>query len=188
LFDVWQVHSDVVLCTDHPRPLDEKQLQADALLTDNKVVTLFMRFADCVPIFLFDPENKVVGLVHAGWQGTTKRIISKTITVMKEQYHSRAEMIMAGIGPSICIHHYEIQDDVVQEINTHLGELGEKCILKIQGRTHFDLQMANSLLLRDSGVQKIELSNICTACHVEDWFSHRGEKGNTGRMGAVIGL
>jgi YfiH family protein len=188
LFDVWQVHSDVVLCIDHPRPLDEKQAQADALLTDKSGVTLFMRFADCVPIFLYDPENKVIGLVHAGWQGTVKKIISKTIHKMEDHYHSNPEYIMAGIGPSICVNHYEVQGDVVQQVNTNLGELGRECIKDFNGGTYFDLQRANYLLLRDAGVLKVNLSNVCTACHVEDWFSHRIENGNTGRMGAVIAL
>lgn len=66
MYDVWQVHSADVVCADHPRPDDVPHVKADAILTDNPAVTLFMRFADCVPILLHDPVRRVVGVVHAG--------------------------------------------------------------------------------------------------------------------------
>ena len=73
LFDVWQVHGTEVVCAKRRARLSQPHLKADAILTDQPGVTLFMRFADCVPIFLYDPLKKVVGLVHAGWQGTVKK-------------------------------------------------------------------------------------------------------------------
>ena len=105
LYDVWQVHSADVVCTDRPRPPEMRHLQADAILTDTPGVTLFMRFADCVPVLLYDPHRRVVGLVHAGWQGTVKRVISATIQTMQARYQSNPQDILAGIGPSIGQHH-----------------------------------------------------------------------------------
>jgi copper oxidase (laccase) domain-containing protein len=70
IFDSWQVHGREVICVDRPRPLDAPHPKADAILTDRPEITLFMRFADCVPILLYDPVRRVAGMVHAGWQGT----------------------------------------------------------------------------------------------------------------------
>ncbi len=70
VFDVWQVHGTEVICTDAPRPKDGVHTKADAILTNDPSITLFMRFADCVPILFFDPVQNVVGIAHAGWQGT----------------------------------------------------------------------------------------------------------------------
>lgn len=188
LFDVWQVHSDTVVHVKHPRPFDEEQIKADALLTNKKEVTLFMRFADCVPVFLYDPMKQVVGMVHAGWQGTVKQIVRKAIQEMLLIYDCRPKDIIAGIGPSICVHHYEIGQDVVQHVIRFLGAEGVRSLVSKNGNIHFDLQHANFLQLKDAGLTQIEQSGVCTACDVNNWFSHRAEKGKTGRMGALIAL
>jgi purine-nucleoside/S-methyl-5'-thioadenosine phosphorylase / adenosine deaminase len=82
IYDVYQVHSADVVCSDTPRPPDQTHLKADAIFTDNPEVTLFMRFADCVPILLHDPRHKVVGLVHAGWMGTVRRTVVAGVQAM----------------------------------------------------------------------------------------------------------
>jgi len=203
VFDVWQVHGVEVVCSDHPRPLDQTHQKADAILTDNPDVTLFMRFADCVPIFLHDPHKKVVGLVHAGWKGTMKGVISRSVEVMIEQYGSNPAEILAAIGPSIGPDHYEIGEDVVAQVQAAFGKASQQFMRKIQGvpspeaqgiqsngedRFKLDLWQANYYLLQQAGVKKIIFSGICTACHLEDWYSHRAENGKTGRFGAVIWL
>jgi polyphenol oxidase len=188
LFDVWQVHSDVIICTEQPRPLDQEQVKADAILTSNKGITLFMRFADCVPIFLFDPVQQIIGMVHAGWQGTVQQIVRKTIEEMRRTYQSQSQNILAGIGPSICAECYEVKQDVISQVEQHLGDFGLQCILQVNGSMHLDLQKANYLQLKLAGVDQIELSGVCTACQADDWFSHRAENGRTGRLGALIAL
>ena len=188
LFDVWQVHSDVILCADSPRPLDQEQQKADAIFTDSPDVTLFMRFADCVPIMLFDPEKSVVGLVHAGWIGTVKKILYKSIKEMQRVYGSQPQDVLAGIGPSISVDHYEVKADVLEEVRSHLGDAGLSCIVERNGATFLDLQKANRMQLLEAGVRHIEISGICTACNTNDWFSHRAENGRTGRFGALIAL
>ena len=190
LFDVWQVHSREVVCADASRPPDQKHQQADAILTDRPGVTLFMRFADCVPILLFDPVRQVVGLVHAGWQGTVLRITENAVRVMCERYKSRPGDILAGIGPSICVKHYEVGPDVISKVRQVFGDSPE--ILQSgsngSGKAHLDLWAANRLILKQVGINQVETAGICTACHLEDWYSHRGERGRTGRFGALIGL
>jgi len=188
LFDVWQVHSDKVICVDRPRKLDEKHIQADSILTDNPKITLFMRFADCVPIYLFDPFKRVIGIVHAGWIGTLKKISQKTIQTMKDEYGCRPENIYAGIGPSISVNHYQIREDVIQKVKNSIEINGKRYLVETDGRVHLDLWKANRDQLLESGLRNVELAGVCTASHVGDWFSHRAENGRTGRFGALLAL
>lgn len=187
-YDVWQVHSKEVICTNSPRHPDTPHLKADAILTNTPGVTLFMRFADCVPILLFDPIKRVIGCVHAGWLGTVFQIVAATIEKMVDEYNSNPGDIFAGIGPSICQNHYEVGNEVVEEVKKTFAEETRKIITQKNGHFYFDLWEANKYLLMKSGVNQIEISGICTACHPEDWFSHRAEAGKTGRFGVMIGL
>lgn len=193
MYDVWQVHSSEVVCTTTPRPPDMPHLRADAMLTDQPGVTLYMRFADCVPVFLYDPHRRVVGMVHAGWQGTVNRVVSKTVQVMQAKYNSRPGDLLAGIGPSIGPHHYPVGPEVIEQVHQAFGA-DSSGLLGVEHRgngrygVEFDLWSANRLILEQAGVFQIETAEICTACHVEDWYSHRGEGGRTGRFGALIAL
>ncbi len=107
-FDVWQVHGNEVLCTDAPREASVPHAKADGILTTNPAVTLFMRFADCVPILLYDPVKQVIGIAHAGWQGTFKKVAKEAVDKMTACYGSLPKDILAGIGPSICQQCYEV--------------------------------------------------------------------------------
>jgi YfiH family protein len=188
IFDVWQIHSSHVICSDQPRALDLPHQKADAIITDRPEITLFMRFADCVPIFLYDPIRKVTAIVHAGWKGTVENIVSKSIAAMQARYHSQSVDILAGIGPSIGPDHYEIRADVVRLVEGTFGQDATELLSFSEGRTYFDLWKANAFNLRHSGVKEIEYAGICTACQTENWYSHRAEKGKTGRFGAILAL
>jgi YfiH family protein len=189
VYDVWQIHSADVVCTDRPRRADEDHIQADGILTTSREVTLFMRFADCVPIMLYDPKKKVIGIVHAGWQGTVKKVAAAAVKKMESYYGSNSKDILAGIGPSICADCYEVKSDVITEVQSKLGEIASEVIIqKSGGKTHFDMWRANKLILQNLGVEKIEVAGICTACNHAEWFSHRADHGKTGRFGAVIRL
>ena len=188
IFDVWQVHSADVVCARTPRPLDEAYRQADIILTDQPRVTLFMRFADCVPILLYDPRQGVVGLAHAGWMGTLRDVAHWTVEAMRKNYNSNPADIIAGIGPSIGPDHYEIGADVILKVMQKYGDEAEHLLKSHNGKIHFNLWETNRLSLERAGVGRIEVSGICTACHTQDWFSHRAEKGRTGRFGALISL
>jgi len=188
VYDVWQVHSADVICTDEPRQQNIPHKKADAILTDNPEVSLFMRFADCVPILLFDPKKLVVGVAHAGWQGTVKRIARVTIDKMISVYGSHPADIRVGIGPSIASHHYEVGPEVVQQVAESFRAQENSLLESRNGSKYLDLWAANRFLLRQAGVEDIEISGLCTSCNQNDWFSHRGEMGRTGRFGALIGL
>ena len=188
LFDVWQVHSADVVFAEGPRPPEVDHYKADVILTDKPEVTLYMRFADCVPILLYDRKKGVVGLAHAGWMGTVHGTTTAAVEAMKDHYGSQPGDIMAAIGPSIGVDHYEVGPDVVSQVELAFGSNIEELIETRGGKTYLDLWEANRIQLENSGVKQIEVAGICTACHLDDWYSHRAEKGKTGRFGALIAL
>ena len=151
-------------------------------------VTLLMRFADCVPILLYDHRNEAIGLAHAGWVGTVRRAAQAAVDGMITTFGSDAAEIMVCLGPSIGPDHYEIGADVATKVREAFGEQADQYLHSRSGSIYFDLWAANRDQLVGSGVQHLEMAEICTACHTEDWFSHRAEKGSTGRFGALIGL
>jgi len=188
VYDVWQVHSASVSRGEAPRPANVDHQRADAIITNRPEVTLMMRFADCTPILLFDPVAGAVGLVHAGWQGTVKNVVGAAVEGLQAAYGSRPENILAAIGPSIGPDHYEIGPDVITQVHQTFGNDAAALLPERGIGTHFDLWSANRLLLERAGVRRIEVSGLCTACHLDDWYSHRAEKGKTGRFGALISL
>ena len=188
MFDVWLVHSADVVHADSPTPEDVDVQKADIVLTDKPELTLYMRFADCVPIMVYDPKKHVIGVSHAGWMGTLKDVAGATIKSMREKYSSNPADIVACIGPSIGPDHYEVGTDVVGQVQQVFGTDADLVLHSYNSNIRFDLWKANQLLLQRAGVEQIEIAGICTACHTDDWFSHRAEKGNTGRFGALISL
>ena len=188
IYDVWQIHSDQVKFTNQPRKLGSKHEQADAILTDSKGVSLFMQFADCVPILIYDPVNNIIGIVHAGWQGTVKRIVQNAVRYMIETFSSDPELILAGIGPSIGPGHYEVGKNVIIEVDEKLKDIRSEVLVTKNGKTYFDLWKSNELLLFQSGVKKIEVAGICTACNLDEWYSYRLEGQKSGRFGVFMSL
>jgi YfiH family protein len=188
LHDVWQVHGTKVKFAENPRPLDQPHEKADIIITDKPGITLLMRFADCVPILLFDPIKKVIGIIHAGWVGTVKRIAAIAVDAMKVQYGVNPSNILAGIGPSIGPDHYEVGYEVLQMVKAGFSDKTTSLIKTSNGRSFLDLWKTNELVLQGSGVIKVEVAGLCTACNLSEWYSHRGEKGKTGRFAALISL
>lgn len=188
IFDVWQVHSADAVFADAPRSPDEPYRKADIILTDRPEVTLFMRFADCVPILLHDPRKNIVAVAHAGWLGTVRGAARVAVRAMQERYGSHPADIQAAIGPSIGRDHYEVGADVIRRVQESFGGASEQVLFSQNGKVHFDLWVANRLLLEQAGVVDIEIAGLCTACHLEDWFSHRGERGRSGRFGVLMAL
>ncbi len=188
IFDVYQVHSDKVVQTDKPLAINEPHIKADAIITNRPGVTLMMRFADCVPILLFDPVKYVVGIVHAGWMGTVNRIAAKAVQQMKHSYSSHPDDILAAIGPSIGPDHYPVGPDVITRVKEKFTSQADQLLTSRNGKSYLDLWKANQMVLIEAGVCQVEIAGICTSCNLADWYSHRGENGKTGRFGAVIGL
>ncbi len=185
--DLWQIHSAEVVRVDAPMGEIQTPPKADILITHRPEVTLFLRFADCVPILLFDPRVQAIALVHAGWRGTLQKASAAAARALMEHYGSRPPDIRAGIGPSIGPCHYAVGDEVVTQTRAAFGADADPLLIT-NHQYHLDLWAANALALQQVGVEQIEVSGICTACHTEHFFSHRGEQGQTGRFGALIGL
>lgn len=186
-FDVWQIHSGNVVLAEKPRGRQPMQ-QADAIITNAPGVALFMRFADCMPILFLDPNRRAIGLAHAGWLGTVRQVAPRTVGAMRRAFGSAPSDLVACIGPSIGAHHYPVGPEVVARVRQLFGSRASQHLGFPDGQAHFDLWSANEMLLGDLGVTRIERSDICTACHLDDWYSHRGEGGRTGRFGVVFAL
>ena len=187
IFDVWQVHGTNVVHAAKSRKLDQPHQKADAIITNKPNVTILMLFADCVPIMLYDPENNVAALVHAGWQGTVNRVVSETVKSMQKKYGCKPKNLIACIGPSICVDHYKIGKEVADEVR-RVFKNPEQILLTKGQNLHLDLQTANRIILNKHGIKRIQDSRICTACNTGDWYSHRAEKGKTGRFAAIISI
>lgn len=187
LFDVWQVHSGDVVEAHNPRR-GSQPLKADGIITNQPHLTLLMRFADCVPILLHDPIQHAIGLVHAGWLGTVRKTVVAAVEAMQRAYRTQPQDLLAGIGPSIGPDHYPVGPDVIEQVERAFGDASRDHLVLRGGQVHFNLWTANEMLLTQAGVASIEVAALCTACHLEDWFSHRGEYGQTGRFGAAIAI
>ncbi len=163
---------------------------ADGLVTAEPGIFLTMRFGDCTPLLFFDPVRRAVGLAHAGWRGTMKQAAAATVRAMVQTLHCRPADIIAVIGPSIGPCCYEVGPDVMEAAQTSLDST-DGLFIRRNGRhdrAYFDMWEANRRQLIAAGVKTIIQSGLCTACRTDLFFSHRAEKGRTGRFGVIIGL
>ncbi len=185
---VWQVHSADTIVVNGAVPGERVLAQADGMVTDRTDVALTMRFADCVPVLLYDPVRKVIGIAHAGWRGTVIGAGPGAVRKMVEVYGSCVRDIQAGIGPSIGPARYQVGEDVVTAVQKAYGQLDGLIHRAADDSAYFDLWEANRRSLAGVGVEQIEVAGICTASRTAEFFSHRAECGKTGRFGAVIAL
>ncbi|MBD1379946.1 peptidoglycan editing factor PgeF [Metabacillus arenae] len=163
----------------------------DGLYTGEKGLLLVLCYADCVPIYFYDHDKKLVGVVHAGWKGTVANIAGKMIQRWKQEENSAIESIQAVIGPSICENCYVVDDYVVDQVNKHLHKSDDKPYEEVsKGQYRLDLKKLNRQLLLKAGLkqEQIHSSSLCTSCHSDLFFSHRRDRGKTGRMMSFIGL
>ena len=161
----------------------------DALVTDEPGVLLLMKFADCVPITLWDPVRRVVALVHAGWRGTVLGAPAAALELMVRRYRSRPSDVVAAVGPSIGPCCYQVGKDVaILASRTFAGT----DVLQggHAGEIRLDLWAANAETLMRAGVmeENIAIAGICTRCRSDLFFSHRAAGGRTGRFGVVAGI
>lgn len=160
----------------------------DGLITDSPSVNLMLRFADCLPIFLYDPARQAVGLAHAGWRGTVTKVAERMASMMVEVVGCDPRQMIAGLGPAIGPCCYEVGAEVMEVVQASLDGW-EKVVRRLDGDTfRFDLWEANRQQLMDAGIREIEVSHMCTACRTDEFFSHRAEGGRTGRFAAVAGI
>ena len=172
--------------------ISPKLLGNDGLVTNEKGIPLVTFYADCVPIFFYDPIKKVIGMAHSGWRGTVARIGANMVQTMKENYGSKEEDILVVIAPSICQDCYEISEDVAKEFQKEFVEFEEKSYLRDDhnGKYHLDLWKVNESLLLEAGIKKenLAVTDICTCCNPELLFSHRASQGKRGNLAGFMML
>lgn len=159
----------------------------DGLVTNQRGIPLMLRFADCVPILLYDPVHHAIGVAHAGWRGTVAKVLTNTVRTMQTNFDTQPADLIACIGPSIGPCCYEIGADVAARVERAFGE-SSSLLLHRNGSLHLDLWQANAVQLRALGVAHVHISEICTADHTDDMYSWRREQANTGRFAALIAL
>jgi hypothetical protein len=165
----------------------------DGLVTDQSGLLLTAGFADCVPLYFVDPIRRVIGLAHAGWRGTVGNIVKAMIDTFARRFGTSPQELRAGIGPSIGACCYQVGQEVMDKIALlplPAEDLAACCQVTQDGRYFADLKMINRLLMMNSGIPEaqIAVSEACTGCSLDRFFSHRMENGQTGRHAAWIGL
>jgi polyphenol oxidase len=206
-----QIHSDLIHRVDH---LPKQLLAGDGLVTDTPGLLIAVQTADCLPIILADKKRRAVGVFHAGWRGTVKRIVEKGVGEMRKHFGSDPRNLVAAIGPGVQGCCYEVGDEVRRKFEMQFAyadslfrevkesdPVREKYPLlfltarapghsELPVKRFLDLVEANRRQLLDAGVlaKNIDATAPCTACHTETLFSFRAEKGVTGRLMAAAGI
>ncbi len=164
----------------------------DGLVTREPGVALCTSYADCVPLYFYDPVQRAIGLSHSGWRGTVGEIGAETLKLMEEAFGSRPSDVLAAIGPSICQDCYEVSEDVIAEFKrTYPETLWPKLFYaKENGKYQLNLWEACRYTLLKAGVQPehISLPNLCTCCNADLLFSHRASRGKRGNLNAFLML
>lgn len=191
-----QVHGDrveVVSLGDKgrgARVFEDALTDVDALVTAEQGVPLSSYYADCVPVFLFDPVKKVVALAHAGWKGTVAKIGLKTVKKMAEVFGTKPADCLAGVGPSIGPCCYEVSGQVIGLFKKSFSNGEELAEFLHPGKWRLNLWKANYHTLLEAGLPEnnIAVASVCTSCRSDLFFSYRAEGGITGRMASFIML
>lgn len=186
-----QVHGDAIACLTESDIAGQENItieETDAVITKLRHVILTTVHADCLVVYLLDPVNKVIGLVHAGWRGTRENIVAKTLDQMVDKLGAAREDMMAVIGPGLSACCFEVGPEVFFEFKLKFDYTEEYAKPMRQGKYLIDLKGLNTRQLEDAGVKQIHVTQYCTSCHPELFFSHRRDHGVTGRMGAGISL
>jgi len=160
--------------------------EADALITCESGVALTVFVGDCLPILLHDPVRGAIGAVHAGWRGTAADIAGAAVRRMTGEFGCSPADIRAAIGPGISKCCYETDRDVSDAMHKLLGERAETCVTARGDKYMVDLKEANRLLLMMSGITGIMVSDECTSCSSDKYWSHRRTNGKRGSQAAII--
>jgi polyphenol oxidase len=211
LVSLRQIHSDLIHRVDG---VSQEPLAGDGIVTDTPGLMVAVQAADCFPILLVDPKRRAVGVLHAGWRGTVKRIVEKGVGEMRKYFDCEPRNIVAAIGPGVQSCCYDVGEEVRTKFRSQFSyadslfrevkesdPVREKYPLlfltarapghgELPVKLFLDLKEANRRQLIDAGVsaKNIDATSPCTACHPELLFSYRAEKGITGRMMAAAGI
>ena len=185
-----QIHSDIVKKVGRQdrgnHLIPGTSPECDAFITNEPGVALVVFTADCTPILLHDPVTGAVGAAHAGWRGTALGIAARTVEAMVREYGCKPENIRAAIGPNIGACCFETDREVPDAMVEALGEAAN-AFIRPQGEKYYvNLKEINALWLRRAGVKHIEISDVCTYCQHDRFWSHRFTRGQRGAQGAII--
>lgn len=197
-----QPHADAVaIVTEHEMPVradgrrdrgayteDNVIVGADALVTNLVGVPLCVTVADCVPVVLYDSEHHAAGVVHAGWRGMVKRIVSRAVATMRDSFGTDPASVVASIGPAIAAEDFEVGSEVIDAARRAYGDAPVLRDVR-NGKAHFDLWEASLVDLELVGVprERVELAGISPVAALDEFYSHRLE-GETGRVIAAVTL
>jgi YfiH family protein len=170
---VRQVHGDRVVPLDAGGPPCE---EADAVTTAAPGVAACVSVADCVPVLLADPRSGAVAAVHAGWRGSLARIAARAVEALVRAHGARPEELLAAVGPSIGPCCYEVSEDLARQFREAFGDAA------LPAPRRLDLWHANAAALAEAGVRRADVLRRCTSCERERFFSHRRDRGRTGRQ------
>lgn len=159
----------------------------DALILEDKNLGIFLNFADCTPVILYDEVKNIGAIAHAGWRGTAEKIAPKTVEKMIKNYNSNPKNIIAIIGPAIGFCCYNVGEDVYKKLSATVRNFNGLYEIR-QGNIYVDLKNINKRQLEEIGVSKIDVCPYCTVCNNDLFFSYRKENATPYRHSAVIKL
>ena len=169
---------------------DTVPVDRDVLITNVPGLPIIAFTADCIPVLLYDKVAGAVGAIHAGWRSTVQNIVGNAVFEMSKNYGSKLENIMCAIGPGIGKCCFETDSDVPEAVISVLGKKGEQYVRPQGDKFYVDIKGVNSELLQRAGVpqENIEVSDECTICCHDKYWSHRYTKGRRGCQACVIML
>jgi len=184
LLHMKQIHSDIVQIV-KDEDFDTPPI-CDALVTNKTNTPLMVMVADCSPVLFYDHEQKVIAVAHAGRQGAFKNIVRNVIKKMRTEFGSDPKDIYVSVGASISVCCYEVGEEIYSEAKA-LGL--EYAMQKRDGSFYLDVNAILKAQLKDSGIKEenIELSQHCTCCKTDSYYSYRAEA-KTGRFAGVLML
>lgn len=160
----------------------------DGIILTKSGTATFLNFADCIPIILYDPVENIGGVVHAGWRGTASKIQQNAVKMMMTK-GSKPENIRAAIGAGIGKCCFDVNEDVFEKIFDGIDKNLAKFTFDFDeksGKFFVDLKDVNKFLLNEISVQQVDVSDYCTYCNNDVFFSYRKENGDTARHSAVL--
>ena len=184
-----QTHSDIVRVVDRSHCsgcFHRDYPECDALVTNDPGVTLMIFTADCTPLLFHDPVTGAVGAAHAGWRGTASQIGARVVEAMVRTFGCDPANIHAAIGPNVGFCHFETDADVPEAMIASYGEEVQAHIRSQGAKFYLDLKAINALSLRRAGIVHIEISEDCTMCRPDKYWSHRITGSERGSQGAII--
>ena len=152
-----------------------------------KDLGIFLNFADCTPVILYDKKQNIGAIAHAGWRGTAQKIAPLTVEKMGTNFNSKPKDIIAIIGPAIGFCCYSVGEEVYEKLKATVKNFDELSEIR-EGNIFVDLKNINKRQLEEIGIQEIDVCPYCTVCDNDKFFSYRNENATTSRHSAVLKL